>query len=50
MCGAAIEVPERKSKFRPPSRVGEIDARMPTPGAAMSGLRMSPLEESDGPR
>ncbi len=50
MCGDAIEVPESRSHIRPASVTGEIPARTSTPGAAMSGLRMSPPVVVDGPR
>src|SRR5215213_4259486 len=47
-CGLAIDVPLRRSNDRPLS--GETAARMSTPGAATSGLRMSPPELVLGPR
>ncbi len=48
-CGAAIEVPERKSKLRPRGS-GEKAARMATPGPEMSGFSRSPPLPTDGPR
>src|SRR5215213_3207012 len=47
-CGLAIDVPLSRSNDRPVS--GETAARMSTPGAATSGLRMSPPALVLGPR
>ena len=50
MCGDAIDVPEIRSQSRPKWKGGATAAMMSTPGAAMSGLRMSPSVVVDGPR
>src|SRR3954470_20046529 len=50
MCGEAIEVPDRKSNIRPWLLGGATAATTSLPGAAMSGLRMSPPVVVDGPR
>ena len=50
MCGEAIDVPEMKSKLRPKWNGGATAARTSTPGAAMSGFRMSPPVVVEGPR
>ena len=50
MCGLDIDVPWMLSKSRPLKPAGETAARMSTPGAEMSGLRMSLLVAGLGPR
>ena len=50
MCGDAMDVPEIRSKLRPKWNGGATEARMSTPGAAMSGFRKSPSVVTEGPR
>src|SRR3954470_8210997 len=50
MCGAAIEVPDRKSQDRPWLNGGATAATTSLPGAATSGFRISPPVVVDGPR
>src|SRR5918994_5091422 len=50
MCGLDIDVPWRLSKLRPLFPAGDTAARMSTPGAEMSGFRMSPFVARLGPR
>ncbi|MCY1228492.1 hypothetical protein D9M72_408130 [compost metagenome] len=50
ICGAAMDVPDRNPKFWPLDPAGETAASTPTPGAAMSGFRRSPLAARVGPR
>ena len=50
MCGADIEVPDMKSHVRPWLLGGATAATTSLPGAATSGLRMSPPVVVDGPR
>src|SRR6185437_10957729 len=50
MCGDAIDVPDMKSHDRLWFDGGATAATTSLPGAAMSGLRMSPPVVVDGPR
>src|SRR5262245_15396385 len=50
MCGDDIDVPDMKSHDRPWFDGGATAATTSLPGAAMSGLRMSPPVVVDGPR
>ena len=50
MCGEDIEVPDMKSQVRSWLLGGATAATTSLPGAAMSGLRMSPPVVVDGPR
>ena len=50
MCGDDIDVPERNSQVGASPSEFAAAARMATPGAEMSGLRMSLPSASTGPR